>query len=160
MSNREEQLERIQGDINKIRYDIKRLQRMEQQDDFVPVNKKKVPFVELCTIVVSIYWSFFLFSHPHIFDNSKALAKTLGYYSEASYWASAFVIAVCLIGVGYFSKNLWMRKVGLTIQFFLFCVVASGWYIDHDGVTIEVIIYLIFAFQSLWGLREVGVRDV
>lgn len=116
---------------------------------------KKVPIIELCLSIVSIWWAFVLANNDRMFDNIPVLFRPFERIMDESGWAFVFIVAAGTKVFGILSNRFWLRKLGLTLSIALHGLICAGFILSKEPLSTGTGTYFALCVLAIWALREV-----
>lgn len=116
---------------------------------------KKLPIIELCLSIVSIWWAFVLANNDHMFDNIPVLFRPFEKIMDESGWAFVFIVAAGTKVVGILFNRFWLRKWGLILSMSLYGLITAGFILSSEPISTGTGTYFALCVLAAWALREV-----
>lgn len=118
---------------------------------------RKIPIIEMCLSIVSLWWAFVLFNNNQLFDNLFILFKPFAVVMDEQGWAFVFIVSATTKIFGIMFNRYRLRELGLTLSMVLYGVITSGFILSHEPLSTGTGTYFALCLLALQGLREVRI---
>lgn len=115
----------------------------------------KIPIIELGLSLVSLWWAVFLWANDDVFLGIPDLFIVFAQIAPEKGWACIFTAAALIKILGILYQRWKLRRLGLTLSFFLYGVISAGFILSDEPLSHGTGTYFVLCIFALYGLREV-----